>query len=501
MFADFFDFIGLDPGYLLLVLVGFPLSVLGLSELLARARRRKATYAGGIRLLRNVALPLFALYVLATQLAELPPGAPGMKILVTLTALVALVAIIGIVNGVFFGGGSTAVANVPKLFLDLARLVIVAIGVAVVLSSVWDFDLGELVTALGVSSIVLGLALQDTLGNLFSGITLLYEKPFSEGDFIVVGDVEGRVVEVNWRAVRLYTREKDMIVMPHVMVAQSAIVNRSRPIVPWAQKLEIGFSYDDAPNRVKDILFEVLDETPGVLAEPAAEVKTIRYNDSSIDYEVEYFISSFAVNEEVRDAFMTRVWYAAQRHGLNIPFPIRTLYHHEPKSDADHGERLRAYLDEASRMLSPQASPPLQIPAAGAKYEHYGIGEQVIPFGKRAEGLFLVLDGEADLVTLDRDGDRVNVVHLARGDFFSEIVSPGTRRGVIEVVAATDLELVHVSERQLRRLANRDATLAGRLDDVNTARRQQVRALRGEAEAVAGLPGRDRANGTRATAT
>ena len=494
VFNDFFDFIGLSPSWLLVMLLGFPLAVLGLSELLARAHRTRASYFSGVRLLRNVALPLLALYVLATQLAELPADSPELKLLVTLTVLVTLVAVLGVVNGVLFEGGSSAIANVPKLFLDLARLVIVAIGVAVVLSSVWGFDLAQLVTALGVSSIVLGLALQDTLGNLFSGITLLYEKPFSEGDFIVVGDVEGKVVEVNWRAVRLVTREKDMIVMPHYMVAQAAIINRSQPIVPWAQKLEIGFSYDDAPNRVKDVLFEVLEETPGVLAEPPAEVKTVNYNDSSIDYEVEYFISSFATNEEVRDAFMTRVWYAAARSGLNIPFPIRTLYHHDPKTPEDRSSQLRTYLDRAAFMLSPQANPPLHIPDSGGSYEHYGVGEQVIPFGKRAEGLFLILDGEADLTTLDRDGDRVNIVHLARGDFFSEILSAGTREGVIEVTAATDLEIIHLTDRQLRRLANRDATLAIRLDDVNTARRQQVRALRGENEKSLDLLGKFRSN-------
>lgn len=477
---NFFDFVGLSPAWLLVVLLLFPLGILGLSEVLARARRTSAPYAGGVALLRNVVLPLAALYILATRLAEVEAGSFELKLLVSLTAVVALIAVLGVINGVLFGGGATAIANVPKLFLDLARVILVAIGIAVVLSEVWGADLGELVTALGVSSIVIGLALQDTLGNLFSGITLLYEKPFAEGDYIVVGDVDGRVVEVNWRAVRLVTREQDMIVLPHFMVAQSAITNRSQPVKPWAQKLVIGFSYDDAPNRVKDVLYEVLDETPGVLAHPEPEVKTDDYNDSSIDYEIEYFIESYRVHEEVKDAFMTRVWYAAERSGLTIPFPIRTLVHREPPSTEDRAAGMRERLADASGMLSPRADPPLVIPETSVRYAHFGVGEQVIPFGKRASGLYLVLDGEADLTTIDYEGDRVEVVHLARGDFFSEILSPGTREGVIEVTAATDLELLHISERQLRVLANRDATLAARLDDVTASRRQQVASLRDE---------------------
>ena len=476
--ADFFDFVGLSPVWLLVILLGFPVAVLALSEWLARARRGGAPYAGAVALLRNVALPLLALYILATQLADVESGSTELKLLVSLTAVIALIAVLGIINGLFFAGGTTAVANVPKLFLDLARVILVAIGIAIVLSEVWEANLGELVTALGVSSIVIGLALQDTLGNLFSGITLLYEKPFSEGDYIVVGEVAGRVVEVNWRAVRLETREHDLIVLPHFMVAQSAIVNRSRPVKPWAQKLIIGFSYDDAPNRVKDVLFEVLAETPGVLLHPEPEVKTDNYNDSSIDYEVEYFIESYRVHEEVKDAFMTRVWYAAERNGLTIPFPIRTLINREPRSQESREASVRGRLADAARMLSPRAEPPLELPASATRYAHFGVGEQVIPYGKRASGLYLVLAGEADLTTVDADGDRVAVVRLARGDFFTEIVSPGTRHGLIEVTATTDLELLHIAERHLRVLANRDAALAARLDEVSAARRQQVEGLR-----------------------
>ena len=480
LFSQGFERFGLDGLWLLLILVGFPLAVLGLGEIIIRGRRSRAEYTQGVVLLRNVALPLLGLYVLTTQLAGLSTDSTELKILVTLTTIIALVAVLGIVNAVLFSGSHALVTSVPKLFLDIARAVLVAIGIAIVMSSVWDIDLGQLVTALGVSSIVLGLALQDTLGNLFSGITLLYERPFSEGDYIVVGDVDGRVVEVNWRAIRLVTREQNMIVLPHYMVAQSAIINRSQPVVPWAQKLEIGFSYDDAPNRVKDVLFEVLEETPGVLHDPAFEVKTINYNDSSVDYEVEYFIESFRVNEEVRDAFMTRVWYAAKRHGLTIPFPIRTLINQEPKSEEDHSEDLRRVLERAARMLSPRSNPPMEITPVGVRYSHFGIGEQVIPYGKRVSGLYLVIEGEADMFAEDLEGDRANLGHLAAGDFFTEIVLAGMRDNVVEVIAATDLEVLHLTESKIRRLANRDETLARRLDEVNAARRQQVRSLRNE---------------------
>ncbi len=106
-------------------------------------------------------------------------------------------------------------SRAPKLFQDLIRLLLVAIGAAIVLSVVWRQDLGGLIAALGVGSIVLGLALQETLGNLMAGIALFFEKPFSAGDWISVGGKSGQVVQITWRSVHLRTAERNLLVLPN----------------------------------------------------------------------------------------------------------------------------------------------------------------------------------------------------------------------------------------------------------------------------------------------
>ena len=477
-YSEILRHIRLSPYWLAAIVVAFPLVTLLLGEAILGAQRRGASYLGSLRLMRNVALPMLAVYVVVAVLADVPPESLGARLLLTVTVIVTLVSVLGIANGILFTGKGAAIASVPKLFLDIARAVLVAIGVAILLSNVWGYDLGELVTALGLGSIVLGLALQDTLGNLFSGITLLYERPFNEGDYIEVDGIVGKVVEVNWRAVRLVTREADLIVLPHALVAQSAVVNRSEPVRAWAQRLTLGFSYDDPPNRVKSVMDEVLAETPGVLADPEWEIKTDSYGDSSVNYEIEYYIASYGEREEVRDAFLTRVWYAARRHGLNIPFPIRTLYHAEADSAASEESRLREYLQLGARMLAPnRRDNPLQISAKGVRAGEYGAGEEVLPFGQRTGGFYLILEGSAELRARDGEGDTVTVDELGPGNFFTEIVLAGTRDNVVEVVAIEDVLLLQFSEQKIRRLANTDTVLARRIEEVNAARRTQVRSL------------------------
>jgi small-conductance mechanosensitive channel len=115
------------------------------------------------------------------------------------------------------------VTRFPKLLLDILRLILVLIGACFVVSGVWNQDLSGLLTALGVSSIVLGLALQNTLDNVMVGIAVLFERPFEVGDWITVGAITGEVMEMNWRSVRVRTRDRDLVVVPNSVIGKETL--------------------------------------------------------------------------------------------------------------------------------------------------------------------------------------------------------------------------------------------------------------------------------------
>jgi small-conductance mechanosensitive channel len=155
---------------------------------------------------------------------------------------------------------------VPKLLIDLARLFLILLSTAFVLGSVWNADLAGLVTALGVSSLVIGLALQDTLGSVMSGIALLFERPFSVGDWLELDGVVGQVIDINWRAVRLLTLEQEMVVIPHKLISSTMIRNFTQPNRIHAERIRIGFSYNHPPNLARQVLKE---HGPGDQRHPA----------------------------------------------------------------------------------------------------------------------------------------------------------------------------------------------------------------------------------------
>ncbi len=169
-----------------------------LGEAIYRADRRTLPIGGIFRALRNIVLPLAVLFVFLTRLLEFERESVPVRLVETALWISVVYAVLLVFNVLVFENAAKESwrSRAPKLFQDLIRLLLVVIGAAIVLSVVWRQDLGGLIAALGVGSIVLGLALQETLGNLMSGIALFFERPFSVGDWISVGGKSGQVVQI-----------------------------------------------------------------------------------------------------------------------------------------------------------------------------------------------------------------------------------------------------------------------------------------------------------------
>ena len=213
-----------------LILV-FQLLVILLGEAIYRADRRTLPIGGIFRALRNIVLPLAVLFVFLTRLLEIERESVPVRLVETALWTSVVYAVLLVVNVLVFENAAEASwrSRAPKLFQDLIRLLLVVIGAAIVLSVVWRQDLGGLIAALGVGSIVLGLALQETLGNLMSGIALFFERPFSAGDWISVGGKSGQVVQITWRSVHLRTAERNLLVLPNSALGRETITNYSQP--------------------------------------------------------------------------------------------------------------------------------------------------------------------------------------------------------------------------------------------------------------------------------
>lgn len=469
-------------GWVIALVIGFPLLVIVLGEVIHRLKRRGKPLAATLRLVRNLILPVLVFLLFMQHVLKLDSDGRWVKSIETLLWVCVIHAALSLLNVILFeqAEADNWRSRVPKLLIDLARLFLILLGTAIVLATVWNADLAGLATALGVSSIVIGLALQDTLGSVTSGIALLFERPFSVGDWLRIGETVGQVTDINWRAVRLQTLEREMVVIPHKVIGGETIRNFSQPQCLHAERIQIGFSYSDPPNLAKQVLKSTALATEGILKQPQPQIFTLSYDDSAVTYEVKFFIQDYGEVEEIRDRFMTRVWYAAQRHNLSIPFPIRTLYHfHGPTSQAKGLSK-----KVADSLQSIPAFVPLdeegngQRLSQGIMLQHFGIGEQVVRQGDPGNALYIIVSGQATLSVMDALNREHEVLPLKAGEFFGEMALFSGEPSPVSVLAAEDLEVMMIAASVVNQMIERQPSFAREIGQILEIRRRAVQAAK-----------------------
>jgi small-conductance mechanosensitive channel len=465
-------------GWAIALVILFPLLTIVLGESIHRLRQRGKPIASTLRLVRNLIVPVLVFLLFMQHVLAIASDGRLIKTVQTLLWVCVIHASLSLLNVVLFeeAEADTWRSKVPKLLIDLSRLVLILLGTAIVLATVWNADLAGLATALGVSSIVIGLALQDTLGSVTSGIALLFEQPFSVGDWLKVGDFVGQVIDINWRAVRLQTLEREMLVIPHKVIGGEIIRNFSQPLRIHAERIKLGFSYNNPPNLAKQVLTATAIGTQGILSHPVPQVFTLSYDDSAIIYEVKFFIEDYGDLEEIRDRFMTRVWYAAQRHGLSIPFPVRTLYHFDGPTTQNQRttQRFSDSLRSIPSFVPIDKQPTDQSPSPDMLLQHFGTGEKVMCQGEMSDALYIIISGQARLTVADASGTEREVLMLKTGEFFGMITLFSGEPSAMSVTALGDLEVMRLSATVVNQMIERQPSFARELSQVLEIRRRAI---------------------------
>ena len=223
-----------------IVSVGLPLLLIGLTEFHNSLARRGSRAAPIVLMVRNYLVPVAAILVLITQPGAWQGQGTWPKVIATIFGLLVIVVVINAINHLVFHRGEKGSwrDRFPTIFSDLIRFVFIIVGIAAVFWWVWDADVAGVFAALGVTSIVVGFALQNSVGSIVSGLFLIFEAPFELGDWIQMGSMRGQIVEVNWRAVHLDTGN-GIVVMPTAELAEGSFTNLSRAPDPYAATAEV----------------------------------------------------------------------------------------------------------------------------------------------------------------------------------------------------------------------------------------------------------------------
>jgi small-conductance mechanosensitive channel len=334
-----------------------------------------------------------------------------------------------------------------------------------------EVGLGALFTTSAVLGAIIGLALQDTLGNFFAGISLHADKPFQVGDVVTVGPKTGVVESITWRAVKIRTFTNHIILASHSSVSKEAIEVCPRDNLN-ARLVFFNTLYTNSPAKTIHIVREAVREADNVSPKITPIVRIRNLGDNGIDWEVKYWLTDYAKYNDTDALVRQRVWYAFRRAGLNFAFPTRTL-HIERKAKTDGDERDGSGFIE--RLSAVDIFAPLSneetARLAGASVSHvFAPGEFVIRAGDEGSSMFVVHSGRVS-VQISDNGKPRTVAVLKDGDFFGEMALFTGEPRAANVVALEETEVLEIGHQAMKHLFETNPDLVDSLSHIIAERR------------------------------
>jgi small-conductance mechanosensitive channel len=307
----------------------------------------------------------------------------------------------------------------------------------------------KFLTTSAVGAVVIGFALQDTLGNTFAGLAIQVEKPFRVDQWVRIGSIEGRVVAITWRATRLRTKNGDAVSVPNNIVSKEAITNFSEPAGPTRLYVEVGASYQAQPNEVKAVIQSALRDATLVLTAPAPEVLVSDFAASSITYRIRFWVADYGMDDLARDQVRSCVYYAFRRAGIEIPFPIQVNYR-GPKTTTLLSDADRVAWIEAVDLFEPLSVVDRAMLAGASRDRLYGAGQTVVRQGETGDSMFVVGRGSVRVTILP---GATEVATIPAGGYFGEMSLLTGQPRTATVSAITDCLLLEIAAVDFRRIA------------------------------------------------
>ncbi|MGE0784184.1 MAG: cyclic nucleotide-binding domain-containing protein [Sandaracinaceae bacterium] len=376
----------------------------------------------------------------------------------------------------------------PGIFRDIIQGAFYAIGALVVLHEA-GVEATSLLTTSALLTAVVGLSLQDTLGNLFAGLAIQTQEPFEVGDWIQFDDDSdhtGEVLEINWRATRILTIDRIEVTVPNNLLAKAPIRNYSKPTRLVRRSATIVAPSETPPARVHRLLAEAIVEVEGVRSHPPPDIQTIAFTERGIEYRVRYFIEDFEQREIFDSRVRDRLWYALRRAAVPIPAVQRRITMIERTNAMTEAEHVAIVADvekaiERVPIFAPLSHELLHELAIHTERRLYAPGEIVIQQGDYGEELFIVERGELDVLVDAHDGMQ-HVATLRKDQFFGEMSLMTGEQRAATVRTDGEVSLLVVSKEALQPLLEVAPDLVDQLGHALAEREQQLGAAQHKRE-------------------
>ena len=367
--------------------------------------------------------------------------------------------------------------QIPRILQDLVQGVAYLITAAIVLTRS-EIDVTKVFTASVLTTAVIGLALQETLGNIMAGLALQMERDFEIGDWISLDEkTTGKIREVRWRATTIVTRNGDLLLIPNTAITRATIINHSRPTTAHRRWVHVRVHFRHPPARVSEVILQAARSLPAVRSEPPPDCILLEFKEDAVTYACRYWTDDMVRTEATDGAVRSAIWYALHRAGMEIPYPSRNINVTELNEDRAQRKQDEEYarrVDALSRVDVFRALDAEKIDRLSRRMRQvmFGPGEVILRQGDPGDSLYVVRSGKV-AVQVGVLGASKEVATLTEGQFFGEMSLMTGESRAATVVAKTDVECYIVDKDAFQQILEDKPELAGVIGDI-LSRRQVV---------------------------
>jgi small-conductance mechanosensitive channel len=372
---------------------------------------------------------------------------------------------------------NTTQNEISSLLKTVLSIVVCIVAFFVIFQSQYpNVQLAPLFTGSTIIGIVVGLALQDTLGNLFAGIALQADQPFQIGDVINIQNNRwtGVVEQVSWRGVKIRTFQNKIVVISNASLGKEFIEVAAKDNLN-ARLVFFNTIYSASPAKTIHLIREAVREVENVSSKIRPIVRIRNLGESGIEYEVKYWLDDYTKFNDTDALIRQRVWYAFQRENIHFAFPTRTLY--VEKQELEPG-----FTESASEVFERLSETPLFAPltdeetrqiAETVEAKIFSAGEKIVRRGQEGASMFVIHRGSVK-VQINEDGKIKVLRNLNEGEFFGEMGLFTGEPRTATVVALEETEVLEIKHTCLKPVLEANPDLVERFVDIIEERRAKL---------------------------
>jgi small-conductance mechanosensitive channel len=372
------------------------------------------------------------------------------------------------------------------LLQNVLSIIVYIVAFFIIFNSQYpNVDLAALFTTSTILGVIIGLALQDTLGNLFAGLAMQADQPFQIGDVISIPDKGKGVIEnISWRGVKIRTFQNKFLIISNSVLGKEAIEVAPRENLN-ARLVFFNTIYTNSPAKTVQIVREAVRQIENVSQKIRPVVRVRDLGASGIDWELKYWLDDYSKHNETDALIRQRIWYAFQRDGIEFAYPTQTIHIENKPPEDDFVETDNEIFERLSNVpiFAPLSDEETRKLASGSRVRVFAPDEPIVRQGQPGKSMFVVHKG-AVKVQIEEESQTKTLNILREGDFFGEMGLLTGEPRTATVIAEEEAQVLEIDNLCLKPILEENPELVASFSRIVEERRAVLAEKKSERDAV-----------------